>query len=329
MTDLFLKLLNMSISASWLALAIMLIRLVFRKMPRWTTCLLWAILALRLICPINFESALSLIPSAEVIPRNIAVSQTPAIHSGIPAVNSVVNPMFVEAKPAAGFTMNAIISQGAKIWLIGVAIMLIYSIITYLKLYRLVRVSLHRDGNVYICDDVKSPFLLGFFRPKIYIPSDIDETSVEYVLLHEKAHMKRRDHWWKPFGFLLLCIYWYNPLIWLAYSMLCRDIELSCDEKVISHMDSAEKARYSAALAACSIHPKLITACPVAFGETGVKTRIKGILHYKKPALWLIITSFLICIIIAVCFLTNPLPCFHNYKSEITLAATCTHEGVA
>ncbi len=327
MTDLFIQLLNMSLSASWLVLAIVLIRIIFKKMPKWISCILWGILALRLLLPVHLQSEFSLIPSAEVIPQNIAVSQTPAIYSSIPAINSAVNPLFVEDNP--GITLDGIISLCAKIWLIGVAVMLLYSLITYLKLHLQVRVSLNHRDNVYLCDDVKSPFLLGIFRPRIYLPSQMDETSMEYVILHENAHIKRRDHWWKPLGFLLLCIYWYNPLLWFAYSMLCRDIERACDEKVIAKMDTAGKAHYSAVLAACSIHPRLITACPVAFGETGVKTRIKGILHYKKPAVWLILISVLLCTLIAVCFLTDPLPCFHNYESEVTLQATCTHEGVS
>ncbi|MBQ8830989.1 MAG: hypothetical protein IJ017_05280 [Oscillospiraceae bacterium] len=329
MTGLFLELLNMCIAASWLALAIILIRLIFKNMPKWISCLLWGILALRLILPAHFQSPFSLIPSAEVIPQNITVTQTPAIYSGIPAINNAVNPMFVEAAPGPGITLELIIEWGAKIWLIGVAVMLLYCIITYFKLYRTVRVSLNQKDNIYICDDVKSPFLLGILRPRIYVPSDMDEESMQYVLLHENAHIKRHDHWWKPLGFLLLCIYWYNPILWLAYSMLCLDIERACDEKVITKMDNSDKAHYSAILAACSIHPRLITACPVAFGETAVKTRIKGVLRYKKPALWIVLISVIICALISVCFLTDPLPCLHNYTSEITLDATCTHEGVS
>lgn len=325
MTDLFLKLLNMCISASWLALAVLAIRLIFKNMPRWISCILWGILALRLIFPVHLQSIFSLIPSPQVIPADIAVSQTPAIYSGIHAVNSAVNPLFLENTASP----DKMLSLGTLVWLIGSALLLLYSLITYLKLHLQVRVSLNLRDNIYLCDGIDSPFLLGLIRPRIYVPSDLDEDSLQYVLLHENAHIKRRDHWWKPLGFLLLCIYWYNPLLWVAYWLLCRDIECACDEKVISNMTNSSKATYSAVLAACSIHPRLITACPVAFGEIGVKTRIKSILNYKKPTLWIILASVLICAVISLCFLTDPPPCQHEYTTEITMAATCTETGTS
>lgn len=328
MTEIFLKLLNMSIAASWLVLAVIILRVFLKKSPRWITCLLWGIVALRLVMPFTFESAFSLIPSPEVIPLNVTVTETPAIYSGIPAVNSAVNPLFIRHIPAGGRMLENIVSYAAVVWLAGFAIMLLYGIGTYLKLRHQVKASILYRENTYICDDVESPFLLGFFRPRIYIPSGVEEAPLGFVLAHENAHLKRRDHWWKPLGFVLLAVYWFNPLLWIAYILLCRDIEKACDEKVIAGMGPAGKVGYSEALAACSTHRKMIMVCPVAFGEISVKTRIKGVLNYKKPAFWIICASVVMCVITAVCFLTDPIPCLHTYHGEDTVASTCTEQGV-
>lgn len=213
-------------------------------------------------------------------------------------------------------------------WLAGIAVMLLYSAVTYLRLHWQVRAAVSHGKNIYICDDVTSPFILGTLRPRIYIPSGISEQQLQYVLSHENAHIKRRDHWWKPLGFLLLTLYWFNPLLWLAYSLLCRDIEQACDEKVIARMDNAGKKGYSEALVVCSVHRRTVMACPVAFGEIGVKDRIKGIVSYKKPAFWIILASVAVCLLVAVCFLTNPKQCAHEYQSTLTMPATCTQKGM-
>lgn len=328
MTDIFLKLLNMSISASWLVLAVVLLRLLFKKAPKWISCLLWSIVALRLVMPFSFESAFSLIPSAEVIPQNIMTSQTPAIYSGIPAVNSTINPMFTQYLAPEDHTLETVLSVAAAVWLVGVAAMLLYSAVSYWRLRRQVRASIPLPNQLYVCDDVGSPFILGTLFPKIYIPSGMDEGQLQYVLAHESAHLKRLDHWWKPLGFLLLTLYWFNPLLWLAYVLLCRDIERACDEKVITQLDNAGKKGYSEALVACSVHRRMVMACPVAFGEVGVKARIKGIIRYQKPAFWIILASVAVCSVTAVCFLTNPMSCRHSYISQITESSTCTHKGI-
>lgn len=326
MIEIFLKLLNMSIAASWLVLAVILLRLFLRKASGWVRCLLWGIVGLRLVMPYTMESPISLIPSPEVIPLDIAVSETPAIYSGIPAVNSAVNPVVTQQFSGSG--LETILFYGAVLWLIGVAIMALCSGVAYLKLRYQVRVSVCYRDNIYACDAVDTPFLLGIFRPKIYIPSGIPEEVLGFVLAHENAHLKRRDHWWKPLGFLLLTIYWFNPLLWIAYILLCRDIERACDEKVVGDMDPAGKAGYSAALVACSVHRRMVMACPVAFGELGVKARIKGLLRYKKPALWIACVSVVLCVVTAVCFLTNPVPCDHAYLGQITTEPTCTQRGI-
>lgn len=328
MTEIFLKLLNMSISASWLVLAVIVLRFFLKKTPKWITCLLWCIVALRLVMPFTIESGLSLIPSAEVIPQDIITSQIPAIHSGIPVVNSAVNPMVTQQVMAQENILEKVLSVGTLVWVIGAVGMLLYGVASWLLLRHRVKASIPLQDRVYMSDNVDSPFVFGFFSPKIYIPSGMPVEQTEYVLAHERAHIRRGDHCWKPLSYWLLCVYWFNPLLWLAYILLCRDIERACDEKVIAKMDNTDKKGYSQALIACSVHRRMIMACPVAFGEIGVKERIKGVLSYKKPTVWILAAAMVVCAVTAVCFLTNPETCPHLYKSEITVAATCTQKGL-
>ena len=328
MTDLFLKILNMSLSASWVVGAVLLLRLLLRKAPKWTRCLLWGVVALRLLIPFSFESSFSLLPSAEVIPQDIVTSEVPAIHSGVPAVNNTINPLFTLHASEQGNLLAQLVSAAMIAWLVGMAIFLLYSLIAYWRLRRKLRASIPMQEDVYLCDDVETPFVLGVFRPRIYLPSGMDEAQIPYVLAHENAHIRRRDHWWKPFAYCLLTVHWFNPAMWLAYILLCRDIEQACDEKVIAGMDVDGKKGYSNALVDCSVHRRMIMACPVAFGEVGVKTRIKSVLNYKKPAFWITAAAMVICIITALCYLTIPVPCQHEYQSQITIASTCTEKGL-
>jgi len=328
MTSIFLKLLNMSISAGWLVLAILLLRLFLRRAPKWIRCLLWGVAALRLVIPVSLPSYFSLLPSAQVIPQDIVTSQTPAIYSGIPSVNDVVNPMFTQQIIRGEDFRGQVLQIASLVWLVGMALMLLYSMVSYLYLRRQVRVSVQYQENVYICDAVDQPFLLGLFRPGIYLPADLEEKQTSHVLAHENAHIRRKDHWWKPLGFLLLSIYWFNPLLWVAYILLCRDIECACDEKVISSMDASGKREYAEALLSCSIHRRMIMVCPVAFGEVSVKERIKGIARYKKPAIWIVGVSILACMLTAACFLTDPIPCLHTYQTRVTADTTCTQKGM-
>ena len=310
MYDIFLKILNMSIAAGWLILAVALLRFALKKAPKWVAVLLWGIVALRLVVPVSFESALSLVPSAETFSAHNIQYETPAIHSGITALNNAVNPILGEAfapNPAASvnplYVWTFVVSV---IWLIGVAAMLLYAVISYARIRRRVAESLPHAENIFLCDQVRSPFILGLLRPKIYLPSGLDAAAIEPVIAHERAHLVRRDHWWKPLGFLILAVHWFNPLCWLAYVLLCRDIELACDEKVIRQLDLDGKKRYSTALLACSTGRRLATVCPLAFGEVGVKERVKSVLHYKKPAVWLIVVAVAACAVVTVCFATNP-----------------------
>ena len=306
----FLKLANMSISASWLVLAIMVLRLVLKKAPKWVNVLLWGIVAVRLICPFSIESALSLIPSTQTIPMNIEMAAKPAIDSGVEVVNSMVNPMI-----AASFTPNPATSANplqiwipliAVIWIFGMVLMFLYTAISYWRLNRRIDAAVRYRDNIFQSENVSSPFVLGIIKPKIYLPFHMNEQDLQHVVAHEQAHIRRKDHWWKPLGFLLLTVYWFNPLMWVAYVLLCRDIELACDEKVIKDLDNEQRADYTQALVACSVNRRMISACPLAFGEVDVKERVKSIMNYRKPRFWIIVASTVACAIVAICFLTNP-----------------------
>ena len=311
MNELFLKIINMSISASWLILAVLILRLVLKKAPKWVNVLLWGIVAVRLICPLSFESTLSLIPSAETFPLDIEMAAKPTIDSGVPAINSVVNPVLSSFAPPQHVLTSANPLQIwipilNIIWLIGVGSLLLYTAVSYWRLCRKVDTAVRYKDNIFQSENVSSPFVLGLIKPRIYLPFKLDGQNLEHVVAHEKAHIHRKDHWWKPLGFLLLIIHWFNPLMWLACVLLCRDIELACDEKVIKELGNEQRADYTQALVACSVNRRMIAACPLAFGEVGVKERVKSVMNYKKPAFWVIILAVIACVIVAVCFLTNP-----------------------
>lgn len=310
MDAVFLKLLNVSVSASFLAVSVILFRLIFKKAPKALTVALWALVAVRLLCPVSIESNFSLIPNNEVVPSEILTVDPTKVVDRV-SFDLVSNPVFSD-------TLNREVTVNVDsfqfdmlllsfVWLGGVALMLLYAVISYLRIYFKIKVSMNLKDNVYLCDKINTPFIFGVVQPKIFIPSGMDEETVNYVLAHEKAHLKRRDHLWKPLGFVLLSIYWFNPVMWISYILLCRDIELACDEKVIKDMEGADKKKYSEALLSCSAPQKLITACPVAFGEVGVKQRINSVLNYKKPAFWVIAIALLASIILGVCFMTEPI----------------------
>ena len=339
MAAVFLKLLNLSISASWLVLAVLVLRLVSKRSPKWMNVLLWGIVALRLMLPFSIESALSLIPSAETVnPAVVQFDPAPTITSGVKIIDNAVNPSLSEhfaAAPLASVNPLYVWTEIAGwVWLIGLGAMLLYAFVSYLRLRRRVSVSLPIQDNIYLCDAISSPFILGVVKPRIYLPSGLDEVQRQNVLSHERAHLTRRDHWWKPLGFALLAVYWFNPVLWLAYALLCRDIELACDERVIRTMDESAVKTYSTVLLACSMPRKAVITCPLAFGEVGVKERVKNALHYKKPAFWVVAASVAVCVIVAVCFLTNPptdtdaagLVGFH--REQVTYADVTDASGV-
>ena len=310
MNELFLKIINMSISASWLVLAVLILRFALKKAPKWINVLLWGIVAIRLICPFSFESTLSIIPSAETIPLNIGMDTTPTINSGISAINNAVNPIISQSNtPMAGASVNPLqitIGIYEYIWIFGMIALALYTAISYWRLRRKVDTAVRYKDNIFQSENVSSPFVFGIIKPRIYLPFKMNGQDLEHVVAHEHAHIRRKDHWWKPFGFLLLTIHWFNPLMWMAYVLLCRDIELACDEKVIKELGNEQRGDYTQALVACSVNRRMIAACPLTFGEVGVKERVKSVMNYKKPALWVIIIAVIVCVGVAVCFLTNP-----------------------
>ena len=311
MSELFLKIVNMSISASWVVIAVLTLRFCLKKAPKWVNVLLWGIVAARMVFPFSIESVLSLIPSAETISPTVMMEQTPSVQTGVPALNHVINPVISGSfTPAPGASANPLqiwIPVLAGIWLFGIVALFLYSAVSYCRLRRKVCEAVILRDNIYQSENVCSPFVLGIIRPKIYLPYHMDSREVGHVIAHEQTHIRRKDHWWKPLGFLLLTIHWFNPLMWLSYVLLCRDIELACDEKVIGKMGNAQRADYTQALVACSVDRRLIAACPLAFGEIGVKERVKSVMNYKKPAFWIVLASVIVCAVIAVCFLTNPI----------------------
>lgn len=430
MADVFYKILQMSISASWLILAIVVLRIFMKKVPRKIICFLWALVAIRLVCPFAIESRFSLIPDTQGIfadyENQLENAGTDNVNAGLPDISGAVggaldnegaaggnadmasgklnneidnaagnitagntaggnitggsvsdggiaagniadknnmsgnipnisngNAMAVDnpdrvnngglndisggnfegnldnadnnlsgaatygaQKAAAGNVGYRAILAGklggislgrlAFIWTAGCLILLLYAVCSYILLRRKTGAAFNNGENIYICDDIDTPFILGIFSPKIYIPSLLTEEERGYVIAHEKAHLKRLDCVWKPLGFILLAVYWFNPLSWVAYILLCRDIELACDERVIADKDIEYKKQYAMTLLNCSSPKKMVSACPLAFGEVSVKTRIKTVLNYKKPAFWLVLAAVAACVVVMVCFMTNP-----------------------
>ena len=310
MTDFFLNIVNMSISASWIVLVVLLLRLLLKKAPKWITVLLWGIVAIRLICPFSFESVMSLIPSTETISPEIMMEHKPSINTGIPIVNDVVNPVIEESFSPEPLTsanpLQILIPVLSVVWVVGIAVMLVYTVISYLRLKSKIGTAVLLRDNIFQSESVVSPFVFGILKPRIYLPFQMNEQDMEHVIAHENAHIRRKDHWWKPFGFLVLTLHWFNPFIWLGYVLLCRDIELACDEKVVKEFDNRQKADYAQALLTCSVNRRMIAACPIAFGELGVKDRVKSVLNYKKPAFWIIVVAIIVSGVVTVCFLTDP-----------------------
>lgn len=310
MDDVFLKLVNLSISASWLILAVLVLRFVLKKAPKWVMPLLWGVVALRLVCLFSIESALSLIPSAETIPSEIVTETREPVLYEQATLDIVTNPTL----PSAAEVPVGVSRQQAQVdfniysvlWLAGMAALLVHALVSAGKLKRKLATAILLRDNIYESEFVDSPFVFGVVKPNIYLPMHMDEGTAAYVIAHEHAHLARRDHWWKVLGYLVLALHWFNPLVWVAYILFCRDIELACDEKVVKGLDGAARADYSQALLSCAAPKRAVAACPLAFGEGNIKTRVKSALHYKKPAFWVAAAAVLAVVIVAVCFLTNP-----------------------
>lgn len=310
MDDVFLKLVNLSISASWLILAVLVLRVVLKKAPKWVMPLLWGVVALRLVCLFSIESALSLIPSAETIPSEIVTETREPVLYEQATLDIATNPTL----PSAAEVPVGVSRQQAQVdfniysvlWLAGMAALLVHALVSAGKLKRKLATAILLRDNIYESEFVDSPFVFGVVKPNIYLPMHMDEGTAAYVIAHERAHLARRDHWWKVLGYLVLALHWFNPLVWVAYILFCRDIELACDEKVVKGLDGAARADYSQALLSCAAPGRAVAACPLAFGEGNIKMRVKSALHYKKPAFWVAAAAVLAVVIVAVCFLTNP-----------------------
>ena len=326
MQSVFLELVKLSMIGSLFAAAVMLVRLIFRKAPKWLFCILWGIVALRLICPVSIESDLSLIPdrlaTGQILTNvgNEYIGDVDIIYESNAGYSNAIEagrqPVFsndgyyvvtekdsLEAPKTVGETVYPILSW---VWISGMLLMFAYTAGSFLVLRKKMEEATHLQENIWQCEQVDSPFVLGFIKPRIYLPYAITDSDMANVIAHEQAHIQRKDHWWKPVGFLLLSIHWFNPILWLAYILLCRDIEAACDEKVIKHMEKDEMRAYSAALLHCSVHRRRIAACPLAFGEVGVKERIKRVMNYKKPAFWIILLALVASIVACILLLTNP-----------------------
>lgn len=335
MDKLFIEVLNLSIAGSWMILAVLLLRLVLKRAPKAMICALWLLVGLRLLLPFSVESTLSLIPSRQTVSTDIVEpgtlppvgvsggqtfhaedggyappSQVELIDSGLPALDSALNPVINESfAPEMGASVDplqVLTAVSGWVWLLCSLVILGYGVISFLRLKLRLRESVLAGPGVREGAMVDTPFVLGIFRPVVYLPLGLSERDREMVLAHEKAHLKRRDNWIKPLAFMLLAVHWFNPLVWVAYVLLCRDIESACDERVLRDMGREERRAYSAALLNCSVRPRMIGACPLAFGELSVKGRIKSVLNYKKPGFWISLAALAACAVVAVCFLTDP-----------------------
>lgn len=330
--NVFTWILNQSISATWLILVVIIIRAFMKQTPKSLRYVLWAFAAVRLLCPVFIESAWSLVPVIEVTSQehkddavimevhgawNETLNQKDDLQN-IEVQNEGVKEGNIKVLPdevvnitdthtyTGSFSMGTILPIAARIWVLGMIGIFFSSIVSVIRLKNKVGASLQIKDNVWVCDEIQSPFVLGIMSPHIYVPSFITKEQLPLILFHENEHLKYRDHWWKPLGFLILTLHWFNPFVWIAYILLCRDMELACDERVIQHMSEEEKKQYSKSLLLCNNPRYLLSACPIAFGEIGVKERIRCILDYKKPARWTIGIAVGVCIVAAVCFMTNP-----------------------
>lgn len=296
MSALFLKILHMSVSASWIAAAVLVLRLCLKRAPKWGNVLLWGFVAVRLVFPVSIESPLSLLPRTAISPAGAAAVRAGAapVIGGGAAAGAAVSPS------QAWFPVLA------WVWAAGIAVLFLYTMVSTLRLRYRVREAVRLRGNIYQSEQIDTPFVLGTIRPRIYLPYRMDSREQQHVIAHEQAHLRRGDQLWKPLGFLLLAIHWFNPVMWVSYVLLCRDIELACDENVIRKLDCGQRADYMQALVLCSVNRRRIAACPLAFGEVGVKERVKSVMLYKKPTFWIILLIIIVCIVLAVCFLTDP-----------------------
>lgn len=338
MSRIFSGVLQMSIAAAWMIPVVMVLRLLLKRAPKWVNLVLWGLVGLRLVCPFVPESRFSLMPKLPILSGYLYGNMigNPAgnafradtLQNGTNFSNNISQAALDGSMGAAGSGMGGafgitgsgigafgagvwriperLLSAFSILWLAGVILFTGYAVYSYARIRRQVAEAMWLRENLWICDEVKSPFILGLRKPKIYLSSSMDEVLYPYVIAHEQAHLKRGDQWWKPLGFLILAIHWFQPFVWVAYLLFCNDLELACDESAVKKLNAQERKNYSYALLSCSMQRRLVTVCPLAFGEVGVKKRVKEILNYKKPTFWVVLAAVAVCVIVAVCFLTNP-----------------------
>ena len=338
MSRIFSGVLQMSIAAAWMIPVVMVLRLLLKRAPKWVNLVLWGLVGLRLVCPFVPESRFSLMPKLPILSGYLYGNMigNPAgnafradtLQTGTNFSNNISQAALDGSMGAAGSGMGGafgitgsgigafgagvwriperLLSAFSILWLAGVILFTGYAVYSYARIRRQVAEAMWLRENLWICDEVKSPFILGLRKPKIYLSSSMDEVLYPYVIAHEQAHLKRGDQWWKPLGFLILAIHWFQPFVWVAYLLFCNDLELACDESAVKKLNPQERKDYSYALLSCSMQRRLVTVCPLAFGEVGVKKRVKEILNYKKPTFWVVLAAVAVCVIVAVCFLTNP-----------------------
>ncbi len=318
MREIFLYLLNLSVTSSFLIVAVLLLRIMLKNSPKWVRYILWGMVALRLLVPFSFESKLSVLPNAQKI-DSTSLSSTSYVSSA---------PAVADSTATATTTQSVdIMTLLSYIWVFGVAVMLCYMLLSFLKVHRMVKESVKLRDNIYICDHVESPFVLGMVSPKIYLNSALSKKECRYIIAHEETHIRHRDNIWKPLGFLTLCLYWFNPLVWVSYFLFVKDVELFCDESVVKTLSKTGKKKYSSVLLACSVSKATVPACPLAFAENGVKSRVKNILSYKKPALYVVVISVILCVITMVFFMTSPVSAKEAEK-EVTVPTVVATEAV-
>ena len=327
MTELFLSFVNRSITAGWLILPVLCLRWCLRNFrSKDLICILWGLVGLRLALPFSLPTPFSLVPSAQTIPIDIIYASSPAIDTGLSTLNQAVNPMlsasFSPDPAASANPLQIWLALAALIWVIGIALFALYALISLLRLRHRLAEAVPVGDNVWVCDHIASPFLLGLAHPRIYLPSSLDSQTAASVIAHEHAHLTRRDPIWKAVGFVLLALYWFHPLVWVAYVLFCRDMELACDARATRDFSPAERKTYAEALLACSLPHAGRSFCPLAFGEIGVKSRIRALMQGKKPSRLLVILTACVIVALAVCFLTDPVPSDPSESSTSALALT-------
>ncbi|MFR7400735.1 MAG: M56 family metallopeptidase [Waltera sp.] len=337
MSRIFSGVLQMSIAAAWMIPVVMVLRRLLKRAPKWVNLVLWGLVGLRLVCPFVPESRFSLMPKLPILSGYLYGNMigSPAgnafradtLQNGTNFSDNISQAALDGSMGAAGSGMGGafgitgsgigafgagvwriperLLSAFSILWLAGVILFAGYAVYSYVRVRRQVAEAMWLRENLWICDEVKSPYP-GTACLKIYLSSSMDEAQYPYVIAHEQAHLKRGDQWWKPLGFLILAIHWFNPFVWAAYILFCSDLELACDESAVKKLNPQERKDYSYALLSCSMQRRLVTVCPLAFGEVGVKKRVKEILNYKKPTFWVVLAAVAVCVIVAVCFLTNP-----------------------